>query len=539
VTSLYPDSRTVPPFGWLSAAAAWLAAAVGVLVLTLWALAGTELAFVFPARVAMLPSTAAGVAAAGAAALLLREGSSPRACALGEALGAAIVLLGVLALLDRFPGVPLEVGRAFFPAAVRAHVDPAGRQMSLHSAASFAASGAALLLTARETRRGWRAAQLVSATVLLVAFLAFLGHLYNVARLYTAGPFAGGMSLPTSVAFLLLGTSLFFIRPARGYAALMTGDDASGLLARQLLFPTLLLPVAFGWLFLHARRMEMLEREMAVALFAILVVGTFAALVLRAASAVRDVDREREASLVRERRARAEAEEANRAKMDFLAVMSHELRTPLNAIAGYTQLLEMGIHGGVTDAQREALGKIRRSQKHLLLLINDVLNFAKLEAGRLEVRPAIVEVAELVAGVEPLILPQAQARGLRFVSSLPDAPVTVRADPEKAGQVLLNLLSNAVKFTEPGGEVRVECEPNGTRVMIRVADTGVGIPPERLETVFEPFVQLDRGLAASREGTGLGLAISRDLARAMGGDVWAESEPGRGSVFTLALPKVE
>ncbi|HEU0054822.1 MAG TPA: histidine kinase dimerization/phospho-acceptor domain-containing protein, partial [Longimicrobium sp.] len=481
MTSLYPDSRTVAPFGWLSTAAAWLAMACGAGVLAMWVVGGSMLSYVFPARVAMLPSTAAGVLLAGAAILLLREGASHRACAAGEALAGAVIVLGALALLDRLEQAPLHLGRLFFPGAVRAHVDPAGRMMSIHSAVSFAAIGAALLLTARETRRGWRAGQLAAAGVLMVAFLALLGHVYNVARLYTAGPFAGGMSLPTSVAFLFLSTAVFFLRPARGFAALMTGDDASGLLARQLLFPTLVLPVVFGWMFLHARRTEALSRETAVAFFAIAVVGTFAALVLRAAAAVRDVDREREASLVRERRARSEAEEANRAKMDFLAVMSHELRTPLNAIAGYTQLLEMGIHGEVSEPQREALAKIRRSQKHLLLLINDVLNFAKLEAGRLEVRPAPVQVAELVAGVEPLILPQAEARGLRFVARLPDAPVTVRADPEKAGQVLLNLLSNAVKFTEPGGEVRVECEPNGTRVMIRVADTGVGIPPERLE----------------------------------------------------------
>jgi signal transduction histidine kinase len=366
-----------------------------------------------------------------------------------------------------------------------------------------------------------------------------VGHLYDVRSLYTAGSLTGGMSLPTAVALVLLGVGAFFARPGHGYAALVTGTDASGVLARQLLPAAIVVPVGLGYLWLHARRESILEREPAVSLFAIVLVAVFSALVFRAAAAVADVDREREASLLRERRARGEAEEANRAKMDFLAVMSHELRTPLNAIAGYAELVEMGIHGPVTEEQLEALGKIRRSQRHLLLLINDVLNFAKIEAGRLELHLSEVPVRDLVAGVETLILPQAEQRGLRYECRLPDDAPRVRADPDKAGQVLLNLLSNAVKFTGSGGEVRLECGSAPGRVRLAVRDTGPGIPPERLESIFEPFVQLERGLAAQREGTGLGLAISRDLARAMGGDVWAESTPGKGSVFTLELPLAE
>ena len=238
-----------------------------------------------------------------------------------------------------------------------------------------------------------------------------------------------------------------------------------------------------------------------------------------------------------ERAARAEAEAANRAKSEFLATMSHELRTPLNAIGGYAQLVDMGIHGPVTEAQRESLRRIERNQRHLLGLINDVLSFARIESGHVSLRLEDVDLAAAVAGVEPLVGPQLGARSLAYAARVDGGrPLLARADAERVRQILLNLLSNAVKFTPPGGSVRVEADAVEGGVEVRVRDTGIGIPPERLEEVFEPFVQLDRGLTRSAEGTGLGLAISRDLARAMGGDLRAAPNPGGGSVFTLTLP---
>jgi signal transduction histidine kinase len=236
-------------------------------------------------------------------------------------------------------------------------------------------------------------------------------------------------------------------------------------------------------------------------------------------------------------RQRAAAEEANRAKSAFLAVMSLELLTPLNAIGGYVQLLEMGIHGPVTDAQREALGRVERSQKHLLRLINDVLNLARIESGRVEFVLEDVDLAALMDDVTPMVEPQMNAKGLALeVSTAPGA--VARADREKVQQIVINLLSNAIKFTPAGGSVRVRARRGDGpgAVLLSVEDTGIGIPPEKQASVFDPFVQVDMSRTRRSEGSGLGLAISRDLARGMGGDLRVESIVGEGSTFTLTLP---
>ncbi|MGE5100513.1 MAG: CHASE3 domain-containing protein, partial [Deltaproteobacteria bacterium] len=238
--------------------------------------------------------------------------------------------------------------------------------------------------------------------------------------------------------------------------------------------------------------------------------------------------------------ARAAAEVANRAKGDFLATMSHELRTPLNAIAGYAQLMQLGVPEPVPAAHHDYLARIQQSQRHLLGVINSVLNFARIEAGSVTYDMGDVAIAALLAEVEPLIAPQMQARGHEYACVPCDPTLVVYADPDKVRQILLNLLSNAVKFTPGGGQITLSAEalvddPNEKFAAIRVRDTGLGIPPEKLNSIFDPFVQVDASHNRVAEGTGLGLAISRELARGMGGDLVVESAVGVGSTFTLTL----
>jgi len=246
---------------------------------------------------------------------------------------------------------------------------------------------------------------------------------------------------------------------------------------------------------------------------------------------------DREELLEGEQQARRDAEAANAAKAIFLTTMSHELRTPLNAVSGYVDLLEMGVRGPITDLQREDLRRIRRASQHLLVLINDILNYARLEAGSVELHLIEVTLTDALSGMEALIAPQLQAKGVAYEYKPCERTVRVRADREKLDQVLLNLVGNAVKFTDRDGRITLGCEVTGDTARVSVEDTGRGIPRAKLQTIFDPFVQVDRHLTPERQqGVGLGLAISRDLARAMHGDISVQSDAGKGATFVLTLP---
>ena len=249
------------------------------------------------------------------------------------------------------------------------------------------------------------------------------------------------------------------------------------------------------------------------------------------------------ASIAERRRADAEmqhaharAAEANQAKAEFLAVMSHELRTPLNAISGYVDLMSLGVDGALTEKQRTSLARIQLNQQHLLSLIDDVLSFAKIEAGKLRIDIQTVLVHDAIESLEAIVRPELQRKELAFSCDPCDNNLAVRADPEKLRQILLNFIANAMKFTPKGGRIRVGAEQRENSVTISVSDTGIGIPGDQITRVFQPFFQVEQGPTRSYAGIGLGLAIARDLARAMDGEVLLESTLGVGSTISLRLP---
>jgi signal transduction histidine kinase len=268
-------------------------------------------------------------------------------------------------------------------------------------------------------------------------------------------------------------------------------------------------------------------------------------------TALRRANAELAATAEAARAAQIAAESANRAKSAFLATMSHELRTPLNAILGYASLLLDGLAGQLSTGQRDFVERTRVSGRHLLGLVEEVLDIAKVEAGQMRVDVGPVSVGRVINAAVTLIRPQAVTAGVDIdASACADTSGEVTGDERRVRQILLNLLANAVKFTRPAGRVTVRCErvegkapfspgPLGSWVCLSVSDTGIGIESEHLETIFEPFVQLDASHTRARGGTGLGLAISRRFARLMGGDISVSSRVGHGTAFTLWLPAWE
>jgi signal transduction histidine kinase len=326
-------------------------------------------------------------------------------------------------------------------------------------------------------------------------------------------------------------------------------EGAAGVLTRRLLPAALLAPVVLSIVRLAGESAGVYETEFGVSVFAVSTILIYVVLVLWSARVLRNTDKERVDLLALEQQARAhaerarneaetaraEAERANNSKTDFLAVMSHELRTPLTAIMGYEELLSDGITGPITELQKQQLGRINASARHLLGLIDEILTFARVDIGRERVRWESMSINHTLADAASLVQPMAADKKLEFVIELLDEDQTIQTDGTKLRQMLVNLLSNGIKFTDKG-QVRLGCAVTNGTLEIQIADTGVGIAAENIEDIFEPFWQAEQTATRKAGGTGLGLSVTRKLARLLGGDVTVASRMGAGTTFLLTLP---
>ena len=518
-----------------SAAGGVAACVIGVAVLLGWAVNSATLISIHPRFIAMLPITALTSLLAGAAILQLQRERSVPGIAFARGAAVFVVTVAVLSLISRATGQTVGFIDVLFRDRVASYPYRPVGVMATNSAITFLLTGSALFLITAAAARSRRVARMLAIAGLSVSGVALLGHLYGAPALFTVDRYAG-MALLTALAFAMLNLGVLFLFPSDPGISLITSQDLTAGLMRRLLAWTVALPVILGFLWIEARRASMLSRETGVAVFVVVTAGCIIVMLLYSASYLRNMDRERNDVLLRERVAREEAEHANRAKSDFLAVMSHELRTPLNAIVGYVSLLIDQIAGPVTHPQVQNLGRIRDNAQHLTNVVDEVLTLARIESGKAVVRREPVNVGRLLQDVAAALEPLALAKGLAFRSSS-DTQITIESDAHRLRQILINLGGNAVKFTH-SGSVSLGARLDGQTLVIDVTDSGIGIKPDHLETIFDEFWQVERPLTRVHGGSGLGLAVSRKLARLLGGEITVVSREGQGSTFTLTLPVV-
>ena len=524
----------------LTLASVLVTIAVGLTVLTGWALGVDVMRRLFASRVHVLPITAIAFIVA-AVSLWMQRRSVREAGArwiVARGLALLVFALGVIALAERLFGWNARIDGVMFPEALRAlPYRPIGL-MATNSAICFTLAGAALFLLDGHTRRVRKTAHWFSTLGIGLATLALIGYLYGARRLYQLDG-AAEMSLGSAVAFFVLNVGILGARPGVSWAGRLVSRTGTGMLARRLLLALTIVPVALGWLFIHARSELLVSREVGTAILVLVMMGIQLTVLLRAAAIVQRGERAQATALEHAAAARDEAERANRAKNDFLAVMSHELRTPLNAIIGYASLLRDGIPEPASAGQRHQLDRIGASAKHLLALIDEVLTLSRLDLGRERVTPTPIAVGVLVEEAAAMTEPEAKRKGLVLALEVPSSDVTMTTDAGKLRQALVNLIGNAVKFTDHGSvRVRAWAEREGEELVFEVEDTGIGIASEHLPRVFDAFWQVDQAPTRRVGGTGLGLHVTRRLVRLLGGDVLARSAVGVGSCFTIRMPRV-
>jgi signal transduction histidine kinase len=547
-----PSGRHSPSIGFferLPVVAGGAVAVLGAFVLFGWAV---NLPIVMTWTIGglrMVPLTAlCFVLAGGSLAMAVRSNRTSTTEAIQQTLAALVATIAVLTFYEYIRGGESEFDSLLFGSRL-GHVPAyASGRIAINSTASFLLYSLALLFVPHDQRKKDLRAQMFATPALLISLIAILGYVFGVKGMYTLSHTAG-MALPTAVALLVLGIGIIFAVRDRGVPALLMDEGPAGVLTRRLLPAAVFAPIVLGVIRLAGESAGIYESEFGVSLFSFATILTFVGLVLWSARVLRETDKERVDLLALEKEARAhaenargeaevaraEAERANNSKTDFLAVMSHELRTPLTAIMGYEELLSDGITGPVTELQRQQLGRINASARHLLGLIDEILTFARVDIGRERVRWESISVNNTLADAAALVESMATAKKLGLVVTLLEEDQSIQTDGTKMRQMLVNLLSNGIKFTDKG-DVHLGCSVSNGLLEVSIADTGCGIAAENIEFVFEPFWQAEQTATRKTGGTGLGLSVTRKLARLLGGDVTVASRLGSGTTFLLTLP---